>query len=49
MGLYYSNVSKYKLVGYANVGFLSDPYDGKSQISYMFTYGGAAISWRSMK
>ena len=49
MGLYYSNGSKHELVGYADAGFLSDPHDGKSQTGYLFTCGGTAISWRSMK
>ena len=31
MGLYYSNISKHELVGYADAGFLFDPHDGKSQ------------------
>ena len=49
MGLYYSNVSKHELVGYVDAGFLSDPHNGKSQTSYLFTCGGVTISWRSMK
>lgn len=35
--------------GYADVGYLSDPHKARSQTSYLFTYGGTAISWRSMK
>ncbi|XP_021751847.1 uncharacterized protein LOC110717451 [Chenopodium quinoa] len=33
----------------ANTGYLSDPHNGRSQTGYVFTYGGTAISWRSMK
>ena len=49
MGLYYSLSSKFGLVDYADVGFLSDPYNGRSQTGYVFLYGGTAISWRSTK
>ena len=49
MSLYYSLSSKSGLVGYADVGFLSDPHNGRSQTGYVFLYGGTAISWRSTK
>ncbi|XP_049399681.1 secreted RxLR effector protein 161-like [Solanum stenotomum] len=49
MGLLYSNASKLELIGYADAGYLSDPHKARSQTSYLFTYGGTAISWRSMK
>lgn len=49
MGLYYSEKSKPQIVGYADAGYLSDPHQGKSQTGYVFTCGGAAISWRSIK
>nr|KYP58720.1 Retrovirus-related Pol polyprotein from transposon TNT 1-94 [Cajanus cajan] len=49
MGLLYSNVSKPELNGYADAGYLSDPHNGKSQTGYLFTSGGTAISWRSVK
>ena len=32
MGIFYSNKSKHELVGYADAGFSSNPYDGKSQV-----------------
>ena len=38
-----------QLVGYANAGYLSDPHEARSQTGYVFTHGGMAISWRSMK
>jgi hypothetical protein len=41
--------TKSKLVGYADVGYLSDPYKARSQSGYVFTFGGTAISWRSTK
>ena len=49
MGLYYSNSSKEELIGYADAGYLSDPHKGRSQTGYLFTCGGTAISWRSVK
>ena len=49
MGLFYSNKSKEKLLGYADVGYLSDPHKARSQTGYVFNYNGTAISWRSVK
>ncbi|KAJ0881424.1 putative RNA-directed DNA polymerase [Helianthus annuus] len=49
MGLYFTNQSKTGLVGFADAGYLSDPHTGRSQTGYLFTSGGTAISWRSVK
>ena len=49
MGLFFSNVSKSDLIGYTDAGYLSDPHNGRSQTGYLFTCGGTAISWRSVK
>ena len=49
MGLFYSNKSKEKLLGYAYAGYLSDPHKARSQTGYVFNYNGTAISWRSVK
>ena len=49
MGLYYSKESKSQLIGYADAGYLLDPYKTRSQMGYVFTYGGMIISWRSVK
>ena len=49
MGLFYSNKSKEKLLGYADAGYLSDPHKARSQIGYVFNYNGTVISWRSVK
>ena len=49
MGLFYPNDSKLDLMGYANVGYLSDPHNGRSQKGYLFTCGGTTISWQSVK
>ncbi|KAL5537455.1 hypothetical protein UlMin_045611 [Ulmus minor] len=49
LGLFYPNESKKGLIGYADAGHLSDPHKARSQIGYVFTCGGTAISWRSQK
>ena len=49
MGLYYSKESKSQLIGYTNIGYLSDPHKARSQTGYVFTYSGMTISWRSVK
>ena len=49
MGLFYSNLSKEGLIGFADAGYLSDPHNAKSQTGYVFTCGCTSISWRSMK
>ncbi|KAG7559105.1 Reverse transcriptase RNA-dependent DNA polymerase [Arabidopsis thaliana x Arabidopsis arenosa] len=49
LGLFYTNHNKDGLVGFADEGYLSDPHNAKSQTGYVFTHGGTAISWRSMK
>jgi len=45
----FTNKSKEDLVGFADAGYLSDPHYARSQTGYVFTHGGTAISWRSMK
>jgi hypothetical protein len=49
MRLFYPNKSNPQLVGYADVGYLSDPHKGRSQTGYFFTCGNTTISWRSVK
>ncbi|GJW66263.1 retrovirus-related pol polyprotein from transposon TNT 1-94 [Tanacetum coccineum] len=49
IGLYFTNLSNTSLVGFADVGYMSDPHNGISQTGYVFTSGGTAISWRSVK
>ena len=49
LGLYYTNHNEDGLVGFADGGYLSDPHHARSQTEYVFTHGGTAISWRSMK
>ena len=49
MSLFYSRESNQQLLGYADVGYLSDPHKGRSQTGYVFNCNGTAISWRSVK
>ena len=49
MGLYYTNVPKAELIGYADAGYMSDPHNARSKTGYLFTCGDTAISWRSTK
>ena len=49
LGLFYTKGSKQQSIGYADVGYLSDPHKGRSQTRYLFIYGNTAISWRSIK
>ena len=37
------------MIGYADVGYLSDSHKEISQSGYLFTSGGTVISWRSSK
>ena len=37
------------LAGFADTGYLSDPYKGCYQIGYVFTMGNTVISWKSTK
>ena len=47
--LYFPYNSEKTLVGYLDASYLSDPHNARSQTSYVFLYGGTAISWRSIK
>ena len=49
MSLFYTNKDSADLVGHADAGYLSDLYKSRSQIGYLFTYGGTTISSRSTK
>ena len=49
MGLFYSNESKQKLLGYENARYLSDPHKVRSQSRYVFNYNETVISWKSVK
>ena len=47
--LFFPNDLKSQLVGYADVGYMSNPHFGQSQTGYLFKYCGTAISWKSIK
>ncbi|CAL9019215.1 unnamed protein product [Prunus brigantina] len=49
IGLFYSKGSKSQIVGYADAGYLYDPHRARSQTGYVFTCGGATMSWQSVK
>ncbi|XP_068307466.1 secreted RxLR effector protein 161-like [Pyrus communis] len=38
-----------RLIGYTDVGYLSDPHRARSQTGHVFTFKDSAISWRSTK
>ncbi|XP_074351830.1 secreted RxLR effector protein 161-like [Apium graveolens] len=48
-GLFFPNSSTSQLVGYADVGYMSDAHFGQSQTSYLFTYCGTVMSWKYIK
>ena len=37
------------MLGYADVGYFSNPHKGRPQIGYVFNCNGTTISWRSIK
>jgi hypothetical protein len=49
LGLYFQKNQDSKLIGYADVGYVSYPHNARSQTRYMFLHGGTAISWKSCK
>jgi hypothetical protein len=49
LGLFFQRNQDSCLIGYANAGYLPDPQNARSQIGFMFLYGGTVISWKSAK
>jgi len=49
LGLFFQRNQDTTMIGYTDAGYLSDPYNGRSQTSFVFLYGGIAISWKSSK
>ena len=49
LGLFYSKNQDLILLGYTDVGYLLDPYNGRSQTGFVFLQGGTTISWKSPK
>jgi hypothetical protein len=49
LGLWFPRGGNLTMVGYVDAGYMSDPHNARSQTCFVFLYGGAAISWRSVK
>ena len=49
MGLCYLKISESQLFEYVEASYLSDPHKARSQMRYVFKYGGTIILWRSIK
>ena len=49
LSLLYTRNQDMTLMGYLDVSYMFDPHNARSQIDYVFLYGGIAISWRSVK
>jgi hypothetical protein len=49
LGSFFQRNQDPTMIGYTDAGYLSDPYNGRSQTSFVFLYGGTAISWKSSK
>jgi len=49
LGLFFQRNQDTTMIGYTDAGYLSDPYNGRSQTGFVFLYGGTAISWKSSK
>jgi hypothetical protein len=49
LGLFFRKNQDHNLIKYADVGYLSDPQNARSQTGYVFLHGGTAISWKSSK
>ncbi|XP_056692034.1 uncharacterized protein [Spinacia oleracea] len=44
MSLFFPNIFKEGLIGFADAGYLSDPHNGRSQTGYLFTCGDCGLS-----
>ncbi|KAM3285239.1 hypothetical protein P3S67_024038 [Capsicum chacoense] len=49
MSSFYSNDCTPDLIDHADVGYLFDSHKARSQIGYVFIFGGTVISWRYTK
>lgn len=49
LGLFFQRNQDTTIIGYTDAGYLSDPYNGRSQTGFVFLYGETAISWKSSK
>jgi hypothetical protein len=44
LGLFFQKTDDSSLVGYTSAGYMSDPYNARSQTGFVFLHGGTAIS-----
>lgn len=49
IGLFFPKKPDLTMVGYADVGYISDPHNARSQTGFVFLHNGTAISWQSCK
>ena len=49
LGLFFQRNQNPTMIGYTDAGYLSYPYNDRSQTSFVFLYGGTVISWKSYK
>jgi hypothetical protein len=49
LGLFFQNNKDPSLIGYVDVGYLSDPRNVRSQIGFIFLNRGIVISWKCTK
>jgi hypothetical protein len=49
LGLFFQRNQESDLIGYAFVGYLSDPQNNRLQTGFVFLHGETAISWKSVK
>ena len=48
LGLWFPKNQVPTMVGYVDAGYRSDPHIARSQTGFVFLYGGASISWRTV-
>jgi len=49
LGLFFQRRTSSDMIGYTDVGYQSDPHNGRSQTGFIFLQNGTAISWTSSK
>jgi hypothetical protein len=43
LGLFYKRGQNSNIIGYTDVGYLSDPHNGRSQTGFVFLHNGTVI------
>jgi hypothetical protein len=49
LDLFYKKNQDLRLIGYIDVGYLSDSHNARSQTGFVFLHGAGAILWKSSK